>query len=181
MELGKAIRRIAVEQGLTEIYQVLQKLVGFHRQLLDVVRLEREALLNVDLKSVQETTLAKEGLIQLIQQSESERIKLVTLLAVKWKKPVKELTLSKLIIEVQATDQKFAEQLRSMFNTLNLLTERIIEQNKENNRLAENALSHVDQMKKNILGEAAPKSDTYTSHGKKTASSTAPHFFSKEA
>jgi hypothetical protein len=170
-----------LDTGLTELYQNLQKLVGFHRQLLDVVRLERDALLNVDLKSVQETTLAKEGLIQLIHQAETERIKQVTLLAVQMKKPVKELTLSKLIIEVQGKDLKFAEQLRSVLNTLNLLTERIIDQNKENSRLAENALSHVDQMKKNVLGEATPKSDTYSAQGKKTAVTSNPHFISKEA
>jgi predicted phage tail protein len=170
-----------LEPGLTELYQTLQKLVGFHRQLLDIVRLEREALLNVDLRSVQETTLAKEGLVQLIHQSETQRIKQVTLIAVQWKKQVKDLTLSKLIIEVQGKDLKFADQLRSMLNTLNLLTERIIEQNKENSRLAANALAHVDEMKKNILGEATPKSDTYSSQGKKMASTSGSHFISKEA
>ena len=172
---------ITLDVGLTELYQNLQKLVGFHRQLLDVVRLERDALLNVDLKSVQETTLAKEGLIQLIHQAETERIKRVTLLAVQWKKPVKELTLSKLILEVQGQDIKLAEQFQSVLNTLNLLTERIISQNSENSRFAESALSHVDEMKKNILGEALPKSNTYGAHGKKTAAASTPHFISKEA
>lgn len=158
-----------MDKNLAPVYQTLQKLIGLHRQLLDVVRLEREALVNADLNGVQESTYAKEGLIEGIKQQESERLKALTLYAVATKRPLKELTISNLIIQVQGTDLKAAELLRSSWNALTTLIQRIAEQNKYNGELVAKSLEHVRHMKKNVLGESTPHTETYNPQGQKSS------------
>ncbi|MGZ3700077.1 MAG: flagellar export chaperone FlgN, partial [Bdellovibrionota bacterium] len=82
-----------MEKPIIEIHQVLQRLLGLHRQLLDTVRLEREALTQADLKGIQEASVAKQALVEAIRQSDTERMGLVGELALAWKTPVRDLTL----------------------------------------------------------------------------------------
>jgi flagellar biosynthesis/type III secretory pathway chaperone len=170
-----------VDKVLTQVYQKLQKLVGLHRQLLEAVRTERESLVQADLNSIHSVTSIKQTLIESINQLESERVKSMGELAVFWKKPYRELTLPNIIIRIQGDDPKGAEQLRSVFNTLNVLIQRISEQNKDNRALIEKSLEHLGEMKKNILGESSPHSSTYTQQGYKMNNSKVSRLLSKEA
>lgn len=170
-----------MDKSLVSIYQSLQKLVGLHRQLLDTVRSERTALVDADLNAIHTITSTKQALIESVHQVESERLKLTGELAVLWKKHYRELTLPNIIIHIQGYDAKGAEQLRSVFNTLTVLIQRISEQNQDNRRLIEKSLEHVHQMKKNILGEATPHSNTYTQQGQRTSSPQGSRLLSKEA
>jgi flagellar biosynthesis/type III secretory pathway chaperone len=170
-----------VENNISQIYQTLQKLIGYHRQLLDLVRLEREALTNADLKGIQDSTCAKEGVIEMIKQAESQRLSLTQVLSKEWKIPFVELTLSNIIIQVQGFDQKSAEMLRSSYNALLLLIKRTAEQNQDNRALIERSLEHVHAMKKNVLGEGSPRSDTYTQQGQRSNPSAGSRLLSQEA
>ncbi len=170
-----------MENSVSQIYQVLQKLTGLHRQLLDVVRLERESLVQADLKAIEAVTNSKQTLIEEIHQTESMRLKLTMELALLWKKPCRDLTLPYIIIEIENSDVKSAAQLRSIFNALTILIQRISAQNRDNLALVEQSLCHVDQMKKNILEEATPKSNTYTQRGQKANGPSASRLISKEA
>jgi flagellar biosynthesis/type III secretory pathway chaperone len=169
-----------VEKPLLQIYQNLQRLTGLHRQLLDVVRSERENLVQADLKGIQTATAAKQGLIESIHQAESDRLKLTAELAVLWKKPFKDLTLPNIIIFIQGIDAKGAEQLRSVFNTLTILIQHISKQNLDNKFFLEKSLEHIHQMKKNVLGETTAKSNTYTNHGQKAGGISSARLISKE-
>jgi flagellar biosynthesis/type III secretory pathway chaperone len=170
-----------VEKNLEPIFQALSQLTGLHRQLLDLVRTEREALIAADLKVIQDVTVAKQGLIESIAQAESARLKSVGDLAMLWKRPFRELTLPNLIIAIQGDDAKSAEQLRSTYNTLTVLVRHISEQNEANRALVEKSLRHVDEMKRNVLGEADPKAATYTAHGQRTPSTAGARLLSREA
>ena len=170
-----------MEAKLAQIYQVLQKLVGLHRQLLETVRMEREALLASDLKVIQDCTYAKEGSIEAIRQAEAERIKLVTELAMMWRKPLRELTITQIAIEIQGRDLKTADQLRSAHTALTILLQRITEQNRANGELVQTSLSHLEQMKKNVLGESEPKSNTYTQQGQRASGPSGARLISREA
>ena len=170
-----------MDKPLNDIYQVLQKLVGLHRQLLDTVRMEREALVQAELKAIQSATIAKQGLIEAIRHAEGERMQLIANLAQAWKRPMRALTLPQLIIEVQGRDIKTAELFRSTFNTLTLLIQRITEQNDDNRAFLEKSLMHVEAMKKNVLGESVPKSNTYTPKGQRSGPSNGARLISKEA
>ncbi len=170
-----------MEKVLEPLHQSLQKLIGFHRQLLDTVRLEREALIEAQTKSVQEVTLAKHALLISIQQEEVTRLKHVAAIALVWKRPLKELTLPNLIIAIQVKDPKASEQFRSSFNALTLLIQRITEQNDYNKALVERSLEHVNEMKRNVLGEGVPRSNTYTAQGQRIAQTGGARMISKEA
>ena len=52
-----------------QIYETLQRLTGLHRQLMDTVRMEREALVAADIKGIEDATLAKQALIEAIQDA----------------------------------------------------------------------------------------------------------------
>ncbi|MBY0469820.1 flagellar protein FlgN [bacterium] len=170
------------KQTLTQqILQILQKQIGFHRQLLETIRMEKEALVNADLSGIQEATYAKEALVEGIKQQEAERIKTSTELALVFKKPLRELTLTGIILEVQGWDLKMADTLRSAQNTLALLAQRISDQNKYNKDLVEKSLGHVQEMKKNVLGESTPRSDTYSQSGQKVNATPSSRLISKEA
>jgi flagellar biosynthesis/type III secretory pathway chaperone len=171
----------ALEKNIQAIYESLQRLTGLHRQLLDTVRMEREALVAASLKQIEEATLAKQALVEGIRQAESDRLKKVAELAIAWKRPLRELTLPKLIVAIQASHPKLTEQLRSAFNALTLLIKRITDQNIENKNLVEASLMHIQEMKKNVLSETVPKSNTYTAKGKRSNGPSGSRLFEKEA
>jgi hypothetical protein len=169
-----------MEKELTEIHRILENLVGLHRQLVEVVRSEREALVSADLKAIQERTYAKEALIEQIRAQESARVRQVSALAILWRKPLRELTLPKLIIEVQGKDLALAEQFRTLFNTLSLLVQRIEQLNQDNRALVQKSLDHIEDMKRNVLGEASPKSNTYNPQGQRAHNAGTSRLISKE-
>lgn len=170
-----------MDKILTQVYEKLQKLVGLHRQLLEAVRTERESLVQADLSAIHSVTSHKQALLGSIHQVESERLRAMGELAVLWKKPFKELTLPHLIIQIQGHDAKGAEQLRTAYNTLKLLIQRISEQNQDNRALIEQSLGHLHNMKKNILGETVPRSNTYTHQGQQKSRPQVSRLLSKEA
>ncbi len=169
------------EQNLDSIYQLLQRQLGLHRRLWECVRAEKECLVLADVKKLQDTTLSKESLIESIRVQEQERLHLVGALASQLRRPVRELILSELIITVQGFDLKRADQLRSVLQALQVLVARIQEQNRYNSELVQRTIVNIEQMKRNVLGEAAPKSSTYNVMGQKSQNAAHSRLLSKEA
>jgi FlgN protein len=169
-----------VEKACLNIHLALQKLTGLHRQLMDTIRMERESLLAADIKGIEEATRSKQLLIEGIRQAENERIKAASELALIWKKRLTDLTLPVIFTQIQTSHPKLAEQLRSAYNALTILIKRITEQNQDNFVLVQNSLSHIHEMKKNVLGETVPKSNTYNPQGQKQSSVKGARLISKE-
>ncbi len=169
-----------MERPLQHLYQSLQKLIGLHRQLLDTVRMEHDALVNASIKDIQEAVLAKQALVDAMAISEHERQRHIAELAIIWKKPARELTISAIIIAIQGRDPKAAEQFRSSMNALTVLVKRVGEQNEGNRALVERSLGHIQEMKRNVLGEAMPRTEIYGPKGNKQSSSGGARFLSKE-
>ena len=163
------------------ILPILQKLIGLHRQLHEVCRNERDALVAADVKQVQEFTHAKELVIETIRHEEAKRLRLTAEIALEMKRPMAELTLSNLIMDVEPVQPKLAEQLRSAMNALVILIERASKLNQSNLEFIERSLGHVHNMKKNVLGEAVPRSETYGAHGQKLPHTSGARLISKEA
>lgn len=170
-----------MEKTLTSIFESLQALTGLHRQLLELVRVEKTALVDADLKAIHAVTAKKQQLVESIREAEKNRLRWIAELGVEWKRHVQELTLPNIIIEIQAKDPKGAEQLRSIFNALTILIQRITDQNSINRSLVEKSLEHIDQMKKNVLGDSSVRSNTYTPSGQKSGGAPASRLFSGEA
>ena len=166
---------------LNELLECLQALLGLHRQLLDLVRREREALVNLNSTVVEECTLAKQELIDQMGRCESRRGLVTAQIAAQLKRPYSELTLGAIIIAIQGDDLKKADALRSVQNALRILTERIAAQNLDNGRLIESSLTHIQAMKRNVLGEAKPKSQTYTAQGQRSVTQAEARLISQEA
>ena len=165
---------------LKQILDSLQKLTGLHRQLLETVRLERQALVEANLKLIQELTTSKQSILEVIRLTELARTKQIAELAVAWKKPFRDLTLSNVIIGIQGWDIKLSEQFRTALNTLTVLVQRVSDQNEDNRGLVEKSLEHIHAMKRNVLGEASPKANTYTSQGQRTHTNGHSRLISKE-
>lgn len=166
---------------MENLFAPLSKLVGLHRQLLETLRQEREALVNADKKEIQTAAFAKEATLHAIHAAERERVQATAEIALQWKMPLQELTLTRIIQELEPTQPKQAEQLRSAFNALTILIERVREANHYNGALLERALENILVMKNNVLGESMPKTQTYTQAGQKSGVSQQARLISKEA
>lgn len=169
-----------MEKALGHLIDILQKLIGHHRRLLELVRDEKEFLTHAHLSKIQEVTYSKEVILSSIYQSETKRIEILSELAYLLKRRQDELVLSNLIILVQGDHPEYAKRLQSSLNALNVLIARIKEQNTENKELVEHSLKHVAQMKENAIGSTKKRGETYTSKGYKSSSGKTPNLISKE-
>lgn len=159
---------------------VLRELVGHYRELLEVVRFEKEALVDADLKRIHEMTQRKEYVLEVIRQAELARITESESYFAQKRIPKEKHSLSRMVQEVQATDLKAAEELSQLAATLAILIKRIQEQNQYNQQLVVRSIVHIENMKANIMGEADQKTGTYGQKGTKQGSSVAPRFVSQE-
>lgn len=166
---------------VTRLLESLQKLTGLHRQLMETIRLEREALVAADIMRIEEATVAKQALVEAIRAAEADRLKNVAEIALVTKRPLRDLTLPNLIVLIQGEDVKASEQLRTAYNALSLLIKRISEQNKENQKLVEASLVHIQEMKSNVLKESTPKNSTYTAKGQKASGVNGARLIQKDA
>ncbi len=160
-----------MDTNFLELYRTLQDLVGVYRQLLEVIRTEHDALLEMDRKRLIEATFSKEALIFSAQKAEAKRLTLALAFAntlgirVEDKGP----TLAKIIVALQGTDLKAADQLRSLFTTLTVLLQRIDDQNKQNRKLVDQGLLHLNRMRDQLIGSPKTQGKTYSSAGKTVA------------
>ncbi len=169
-----------MDQLIQSLYDCLYRLLGLHRQLLESIRLEKDALIEANVKSVQDAVAAKEKHIEAIKKTEMERHRLIHELGRRWNRDETTLTISEISVLIQGSQLKMADQLRSVMNALNVLITRITEQNRYNRTLVEKALEHIGNMKRNVLGETVPKSTTYTPQGQRSGGMQGARLLSKE-
>jgi hypothetical protein len=170
-----------IDRHLEPLYACLQRMIGLHRQLYETCKLEREAFVSVDLKAITEQTHAKELIVETIRQAESERIRISALLALDWKVRLSDLTLNFVIREVEPRNSAESERFRSALTALTVLIDRARKLNDSNRELVENSLKHVNEMKKNVLGEATPSTDRYGNQGQKLPNTAGARLLSTEA
>ncbi len=169
-----------MENKLEDLIQILNRILGSHRQLLEAVRREREVLISMEMPRIQAMTHFKEGLVVEVQGLESERLKLMAGLAVELKMPEKELSLQQIILAVEPRFSHLASKLRTALNALTLIIQRIQEQNQSNEALIQNTLNHLRQMNQNVKGEATSKSSLYTQKAQRSAGFLPPQYISQE-
>lgn len=170
-----------LDRNLAPLYVCLQRMIGLHRQLYETCKLEREAFIAADVKAITEQTHAKELIIETIRQAESERIRISAHIALDWKVKIQDLTLNFIIREVEPRDAAASERFRSALTALTVLIERAKKLNESNRSLVEKSLEHVNAMKKNVLGEAVPSTETYGNQGQKLPNTAGARLLSTEA
>lgn len=166
---------------LDKLHAALSHLIGLHRQLLETLRQEREALTAADKAAIEECAYAKDACLQAIAQAERDRAAVVVELALQWKRPLSQMTLSWIFTELEPTNPTQASALRSQLNALVILIERVQEQNLYNGSLIEKALANLETMKANVFQNEAPQAQTYTSQGGRAQAPTQSRLISQEA
>lgn len=170
----KVVDESQARAQLESLRSVMSELLGIYRQLLDVLRIERDALISVDVKQVRETTLAKDMLIATLRIAEDKRTQVVDTLI------DPEVSLEDLAISIQAKWPEMAQHLRSTATALRILVRRAHEQNAENQSYAEHGLKHLSRMRSTLLGEDEPKQTAYGARGQKVSHGPVGHVFSQK-
>jgi flagellar biosynthesis/type III secretory pathway chaperone len=148
--------------NLEELQKNLRHQLALYRQLVDLLREEKEHMVAVRTKEVRECTYSKEALLDEIHREEYRRRRWSAEAARALGIPEKDLTVE-LVAQRMAPEQ--LEAYQSLKSTLVHMIKRAREMNDDNRRLAESALSDLQAMKKSILGLSADKPQTYGPKG----------------
>ena len=165
--------------NLQILLEILKRELSLHKQLHDVLKVEREALIGVSIKDIRECTFLKEGLLAEILREENGRRRWVQALADASGLDAAALSAEKV---AELYGNTHFEQLVSVRNALRYMILQVREHNDENQQLTENALRESQLMKENALGMTGDRAATY---GPKGAMGTAieknPRIFSQKA
>jgi flagellar biosynthesis/type III secretory pathway chaperone len=148
---------------LEELQNNLRHQLTLFRQLVDVLRDEKEHLVAVRFKEIRESTYAKEALFDEIQREEFRRKKWVGLAA-------QVIGMNEKDVTMEAIASKFAgpenyESLISLRNALQVMVKKAKDMNGDNKRLVEKALVEAQALKRNILGLSSEQPQVYGPKG----------------
>jgi flagellar biosynthesis/type III secretory pathway chaperone len=149
--------------NLDELQKNLRHQLTLYRQLIDVLRDEKEHLVAVRFKEIRESTYAKEAILDEIHREEYRRQKWVEQAASFIGVAVKEVTIELIATKIGGPD--LYEPLVSLKNTLIHMVGKAKEMNGDNRRLVESALKDSQELKKNILGISSEKPQVYGPKG----------------
>lgn len=149
--------------NLDELQKNLRHQLTLYRQLIDVLREEREHLVAVRFKEIRESTYAKEAILDEIHREEFRRQKWVQQAAAFLGMDAKEITVE--IIASKIGGPERYEPLVSLKHTLIHMVTKAKEMNFESKRLVESALKDSQELKKNILGISSEKPQVYGPKG----------------
>ncbi len=149
--------------NLEELQKNLRHQLTLYRQLIDVLRDEREHLVAVRFKEIRESTYAKEAILDEVHREEFRRQKWVQQAAAFLGVPVKDVTIE--LIATKIGEPAGYEGLVSLKHTLIHLVNKAKEMNFDNKRLVESALKDSQELKKNILGISSEKPQVYGPKG----------------
>ena len=152
-------------QSVDLLLDLLQKMLGLHRDLLESARKEYSAIERADRGALDACTLVRETLAGSIRIIEDERIRHARDCARALGLKDNDITVAKVADALHATDPKRAGQLRGLRSGLAGLIEAVLAQGKRNSILLERGLQHVREMKKNALSERDRSAETYGNQG----------------
>lgn len=149
--------------NLDELQKNLTHQLTLYRQLVDVLRDEKDHLVAVRFKEIRECTYAKEAIFDELQREEFRRRKWVQAAL-----PV--LAVAEKDVTMEMIAGKFAgpgqyEPLVSTKNALLHMVRKARDMNTENKHLVESALKDAHQLKKNILGLSSEQPQVYGPKG----------------
>ena len=167
-----------IEKAYQNLVSNLEELTKIYRHLLEVVRKEKDLLIQVDLKALEESNKSKEAFLNKLRLLEIAREKSARELAQLIGADVQNPRLLNIATKLQGVN---ADRLRSIHATLDLLLTRVTELNRENATYADSALQKLsgalNEVKETVSGKK-----TYERQGKMTTGpDKAGNFVSKEA
>ncbi|MFN8791421.1 MAG: flagellar protein FlgN [Bdellovibrionales bacterium] len=161
-----------------KLSETLDEMTKIYRQLLELVRKEKDILIQVNLPEIESLTAQKEEMIQKLKIAEMLREKYAQNLGV-------ELGLNSTAPRLSELAQKLpgvaADRLRQVQSALELVIARIQDLNRENENYVQSALKTLNGALGNIKETLSGKA-TYERKGQyKTGPDTAGHFVRREA
>lgn len=162
-----------------ELVQHLNHLVTVYRHLLDTVRKEKQILLKADLQSLTDNNATKEAMLHKINELEKKWMQVAE--SIHQNFGLKETTPR--LSEIASLYEGEKQQKLLRFKTvLNLMIQRTSTLNKQNEQLAQSALSHIAGAMQSIT-ETLNKKSPYEKKGKRAESAleTSGRLVSKEA
>jgi flagellar biosynthesis/type III secretory pathway chaperone len=148
---------------LEELRNNLNHQLALYRQLIDVLRDEREHLIAVRFKEIREATYSKEAIFDEVHREEFRRLRWVRQAAAFLGVAEKEVTME-LVAEKIGGPEQF-ESLISLRNAILHMVKKAKEMNLDNKRLVESALKDAQELKRNILGLSSEQPQVYGPKG----------------
>jgi flagellar biosynthesis/type III secretory pathway chaperone len=149
--------------NLDELQKNLRHQLQLYRQLVDVLRVEKDHLVAVHFKEIREATYAKEALFDEIQREEFRRRKWVQAAAPVLGVSEKDVTME--LIAAKWGGSELYEPLVSLKNALLMMVKKAREMTLDNKRLVESALKDAQELKRNILGLSSEQPQVYGPKG----------------
>lgn len=164
MDLKNELRKDEIFHDLTES---LDQLVKHYRQLLELVRREKDILVAAKLEDLNENNKQKDAMLVRIRSIENGRMKSARDLALKLGADVEAPRLLDLAARL---DGPRSEKLRTLHSALELLVKRASELNKQNEVLVQSALANISGAMESIRDSLQPK----PTYAREARMSTAP-------
>jgi hypothetical protein len=142
-------RKMAIQEESKQLHGVLEKLIGLHRSLCELLRDEHAHMIAVDLKGLADAAGAKESLLAEIWSFEQARIRQTEEIIRQLGIQPTEATLLAIADKLPSPD---SEDLRNARTALNLLVNQARDLNTRNMAFAEESLSRIEELKRNALG-----------------------------
>lgn len=171
------------ERSYLKLANNLEEMVKLYRTLLDVVRKEKEFLLQADVEKLNENNQAKENLLYKIRGLDTTRERYAKEFANLIGADATAPRLSEIAKKCSLSGNvEQGEKLRNIHSTLEILIKRLSELNKENEEYAQSALQVVNGAMNNIKDTLGGKK-TYARQGKMSTATPegAGNFVRKEA
>jgi flagellar biosynthesis/type III secretory pathway chaperone len=167
--------------SLDELQTNLKHQLAIYRQLVDLLREEKEHIVGVRLKEMREATYSKEALLDEAHREEYRRQRWVKEAAAFLKMKESEITMEVIATRMAPRDQH--ESMISLKLALIHMVKKAREMNTDNQALVETALRDTQQMKRSVLGLSSDKPQTYGPKGSMDsgAREQGARFLSKEA
>jgi flagellar biosynthesis/type III secretory pathway chaperone len=140
----------------------LEDITKLYRQLLEMVRTEKELLINSEIEKLSESNKAKEALLYKIRFADAARERYAKELAQIIGADVNQPRLLELARKIPGAG---GDKLRGLHSTLEMLVRRTSELNQENEQYTQSALNTLNGAINEIKGTLAGKK-TYAKEGK---------------
>ncbi len=151
-----------IEQNCNKLVIALEDMIKSYRQLLELVRKEKEILVSADHDKLNEMNQAKESLLFKIRAHDSLRSRYAAELA----HVVGADTETPRLLEIaQKMGGPQADRLRNIHSALDMLIKRIVEINKENEEYTKSALRTLGGALTDLKGTLSGGKKTYERKG----------------
>ncbi len=144
---------------LEELQNNLRHQLTLYRQLIDVLRDEKEHLIAVRFKEIREATYSKEAIFDEIHREEFRRLRWVRQAAAFLNVGEKEITME--LVAAKIGGPEHFEPMISLRNTILHMVKKAREMNLDNKRLVESALKDAQELKRNVLGLSSNQPQVY--------------------